>query len=162
VEEPIRIDFQTAHEASLVVCARCGHERARHIDRDDLEEPCDEPECPCVRRAATMTNKEKLHLAERLARALLRLGLDEQVAELRRYYVAVRSHRPFPKDGWNDAQVIEVAKTHRVAPFENAYPVRPTMSTCGCSMPQKFTLGTFPGGSKHKCAKCQDVWLELE
>jgi len=50
--EPIRVDFKAAHEASNVVCANCGHLRARHIDRlvdgVDLEEPCDEDGCPCL------------------------------------------------------------------------------------------------------------------
>jgi hypothetical protein len=45
------IKLREAHEASLVRCRRCGHERARHIDRADLpdsNEPCDEDGCRCT------------------------------------------------------------------------------------------------------------------
>lgn len=50
-QPPIRVDFEAAFRGSDVPCARCGHIRARHIDRaslPDSKEPCDEDDCPCV------------------------------------------------------------------------------------------------------------------
>jgi hypothetical protein len=50
-EPPHRFSLREVHEASLVRCVTCGHERAQHIDRADLldcPEPCDVYGCPCV------------------------------------------------------------------------------------------------------------------
>jgi hypothetical protein len=106
---------------------------------------------------------EKLDLAERLGKELARLGLHDHVTRLRAYYRDLKAGRPHVGPGtWNEAHVVEVAKTFRVPPYEHAYPVRPRMSSCGCETPKKFTSGTLPNGSKHTCASCHATWLELD
>jgi hypothetical protein len=92
----------------------------------------------------------------------VRVGLLKHVQHLRRFYADTKAGRPLHRDGWNYNLVQEWARTLRLQPYENDYPVRPRPSSCGCSSPQTFTLGVFPGGSKHRCGRCGFTWLELD
>jgi hypothetical protein len=103
----------------------------------------------------------KLALAERVGLELRRLGLTTHVVHLRRYYATTRAGRT-PGDGeWDDAFVVEWARQLRLPPHERDYAVKPRMSSCGCPTPKKYTQSVFPGGSKHACGACREVWLEL-
>ncbi len=96
--------------------------------------------------------KERLGLAERVGRELVRLGLPKHVQHLRRFYADTRAGRPLSKDGWSYGLVQEWARLLRFPPYENDYPVLPRASSCGCPSPQTFTHGVFPGGAKRSSA----------
>lgn len=115
-----------------------------------------------------MTNEERdaqLELTERVGAELVRLGLHEHAACARAHYVRVRDDLPSPvppDPAWRHTMIVEWARTLRMPPHENDYPVRPRMSGCpACDDSRPFTTGVFPGGSKHQCG-CGAVWLELD
>ena len=109
-----------------------------------------------------MTTAEQLDLAERVGKELVRLGLSKHVEHLRTYYRHVRAGRPPPNGGWTEGLVIEWAKTLRLRPYEDAYPVKARSSSCGCSSPQTYTKTVWPDGSVHTCGSCKLVWVELD
>jgi hypothetical protein len=103
----------------------------------------------------------RLALAERVGLELRRHGLLKHVEHLRRYYAGVRSGRAPTSGEWTDDMVTEWAKILRIPPYEGAYPVRARMSNCRCPSPKTYTQVVWPGGSKHACSGCHEVWLEL-
>jgi hypothetical protein len=107
---------------------------------------------------------EDLDLIARVGQALVRHGRHKLAARLRRHYAAVRDGRP---SEWPPELTIEWARVLRIPPHEHDFPVRPRMSTClACEAAGrtagKFVAAVFPGGSKHQCAGCQAIWLELD
>jgi hypothetical protein len=94
-----------------------------------------------------------------------------QVRPLRLFYLAVRDdlipghHRL--EIAWSEALTLEWMRTLRVEPFEQAYPVRPFGSSCGCGAVRGTPAGAlvhcvFPGGARMGCQSCEAVWLEVD
>jgi hypothetical protein len=106
--------------------------------------------------------RARLELAERVGHQLVRLGLHKHAHRLREYYATVRAGRPLRRDGWGDELVVEWARTLRIPPHENDYPVRTWAERCGCLMPRTFTQLTFPGGHVSHCAACKLTWITLD
>lgn len=105
--------------------------------------------------------KAMLALAERVGLEFRRQGMLTHVGYLRRYYADVRAGRTPAAGEWDDHMVIEWAKILRCPPYEDALPVRPRMSPCGCATPKLYTRTVWPEGSKTVCGSCHAVWLEL-
>jgi hypothetical protein len=108
-----------------------------------------------------VTPEQRLLLAENVGRELVRLGLEEHLAKVRSFYADTRAGRPLRMGGWIQEHVIELAKILRVPPYEHAYPVRPRLSSCGCSSPQPLTALMVGPVSKLECGACGVVWLEV-
>jgi hypothetical protein len=121
-------------------------------------------------RFAVMTNEERaaeLDLTARVGERLKALGLGEHVALARAYYLRVQQCLPQPPAldrSWGHEMIVTWARTLRISPHEQDYPVRPRGpgTKCGCVTPRPYTTRVFPDGSTHTCAGCKLTWLELD
>lgn len=113
---------------------------------------------------------ELLRYVERLGVEFLRREMDAHVKKLRVYYLALKrgltQGRHELDVHWSEALVIEWLKLLKLAPFDQAYEVRPKRAPCrACAQKRDHqssvhTDMVFPGGSKMRCFACGAVWIE--
>ena len=111
-----------------------------------------------------------LAMVHRLGEEFRRRGMRTHVTPLRIYWLALR-HGLVETEGHalrltlSEEAVVEWFKLLRLPPYQRAYPVRPSGSTCpACDSgtEELTTERTFPEGRKVVCLACRSAWLEVE
>ncbi len=114
-----------------------------------------------------------LEMVQRLGDEFRRRGMRTHVTPLRIYWLALRhglvqdEHHGLHLT-LSEETVVEWLKVLRLPPYQTAYRVRPTGSTCPLCLPPQGRAGevsterTFPEGRKMVCLGCRSAWLEME
>jgi hypothetical protein len=119
-----------------------------------------------------MGRDELLERVRRLGAEFRRRGMEEHLRPLRVYYLALRAGLTQGKldVSWSPEHTRMWMQALRLAPFEDALPIRPVRADCprcggapkGVSEARPAALRRlpFPGGARVECLGCKDVWLE--
>ncbi len=114
-----------------------------------------------------------LAMVHRLGEEFRRRGMRTHLTPLRIYWLALR-HGLVQDEGHalhltlSEETVVEWFKLLRLPPYQHAYPVRPSASSCPACGPRDSAEGelaverTFPDGRKVVCLNCRSAWLEVE
>jgi hypothetical protein len=114
-----------------------------------------------------------LLMVHKLGEEFRRRGMRTHVAPLRVYWLALKRGLVHEEQHGlhltlSEETVVEWFKVLRLQPYQEAYPVRPTGSSCPRCGPGEGRAGevaterTFPDGRKMVCLGCRTCWLEVE
>jgi hypothetical protein len=119
---------------------------------------------------AMLPRNQLLSYLTRLGKEFQKRQMMEHVGKLRLYYLAVKNGLTSGGNRqvdlhWTQDFTLSWMRTLQVPPFEHDYPVRPRGSHCrrcgdGHGSRTVFVDAVFPGGSRMKCQRCEDSWLE--